>query len=168
MVTCPNCLYSENPEGALICEKCGNFLRPTLMKKPSTTVLAPANVDFAPRVREKHIGKLGRADVAIYVGESDMPIIVPLVKDLLLGRFSPGSAEPQAYVDLSSYNAMDQGVSRKHVMLRRLGTDIVAVDVESTNGTWLNGIRLTPNQPITLRSADRLLLARLALQVYFS
>jgi hypothetical protein len=138
------------------------------MKKPSTTVLAPANVDFAPRVREKHIGKLGRSDVAIYIGDSDMPIIVPLVKDLLLGRFSPGSVEAHSYVDLSPYNAMDQGVSRRHAMLRRLGTDIVAVDTESTNGTWLNGVRLTPNQPITLRSADRLLLARLALQVYFS
>ena len=88
-----------------------------------------------------------------------------LPKDLLLGRFG-GDGDPQTLLDLAAFGGIENGVSRKHVMLRRLGPDIVAIDLGSTNGTWLNGVKLNPQQPVTLRSGDRLLLARLQLQIY--
>jgi FHA domain len=166
MITCPACKYAQNPSNALVCAKCGQPLtdsRASLLRKP-TGLLFPELLTLENRTRAQHVGKMKRFDVAIYVSDLEEPLIVSLMRDLLLGRY--GGSEQQPPIDLAAFEGLEHGVSRKHAMLRRFGPDVAIVDLGSTNGTWLNGVKVQPHQPVIMRSGDRLLLARLPLQVY--
>jgi hypothetical protein len=167
VVVCQSC-KAENPAGTLICIKCGNSLldnRASLFRPP-TGLLAPDAQIFEPRIRNRHEGKLTRNDIAVYVADVEEPLIVPISRDLVMGRFGGVDTDAPAAIDLAPFNAIECGVSRRHALLRRLGPDVVIIDLESTNGTWLNSVRLKPHEPITIRSGDRLLLARMMLQIY--
>jgi ribosomal protein L40E len=167
VVICPSC-KAENVEGALTCDKCGSSLpdsRASLFRPP-TGLLTRSALAFEPRIRDHHVGKLTRNDIAVYIADMEDPLIIPVARDLVMGRFGGVDAEFPATIDLAPYNAIECGVSRRHALLRRLGPDVVIIDLESTNGTWLNGVPVKPHEPITIRSGDRVLLARMMLQVY--
>ncbi len=166
MITCPACTFAQNPASALVCAKCGQPLtdaRASLLRKP-TGLLSPEILALEHRTRTQHVGKMKRYDVAVYVADLEEPLIVSLVREVLLGRY--GGSEQQPPIDLAAFEGLEHGVSRRHAMLRRFGPDVAIVDLGSTNGTWLNGVKVQPHQPVTLRSGDRLLLARLPLQIY--
>jgi hypothetical protein len=83
-----------------------------------------------------------------------------------LGRFDTGTI-PNAEIDLIPYGAIDRGVSRRHCEVLLRDNQLHVVDLGSTNGTFLAGVRLNPNEPTLLRKGDELLLGRLAVQVLF-
>jgi len=72
------------------------------------------------------------------------------------------------FIDLTSLNAYQHGVSRQHCTLRRNNTSLVVTDLDSTNGTFLNGERLIPYRDYGLHDGDRLILGTLHVTVHFS
>lgn len=70
-------------------------------------------------------------------------------------------------IDLGVYEAMQRGVSRQHARLDLRNNQLFITDLGSTNGTWLAGKRLEPNQPTRMKKGDELLLGRMAVQVVF-
>ncbi len=70
-------------------------------------------------------------------------------------------------VDLGAFDARGHGVSRRHLKLWPTDTDLFAVDLDSTNGTILNGHRLEPNNPYTLVDGDVIKMGSLAFVVRF-
>ena len=50
-------------------------------------------------------------------------------------------------------------VSRKHAVINRQGVDYYLSDLNSTNGTQVNGSRLEPGQEVLLKNGDELVLA---------
>jgi len=83
-----------------------------------------------------------------------------------LGRYDVGS-KIRGEVDLTTYGAIDRGVSRDHAELHLKDDRLYVTDLGSTNGSFLAGKKLTPNKPEMLRKGDELLLGRLAIQVLF-
>lgn len=83
-----------------------------------------------------------------------------------LGRFELATRKEDE-IDLSPYGALDRGVSRVHAHLQMSGEHIYITDLTSTNGTYLAGQRLKPNEPTLLRKGDELLIGRLPVQVLF-
>jgi hypothetical protein len=83
-----------------------------------------------------------------------------------LGRFELGMVTPNE-VDLTPYGAMDRGVSRIHAQLHLENNHLYITDLNSTNGTYVSGIRIEPNTPMALRKGDELLLGRLQVQILF-
>ena len=69
-------------------------------------------------------------------------------------------------VDLTPFEAYKKGVSRKHAAIK-IGdkNEVSLVDLESTNGTWVNGARISPQIPVPLHQGDIIALGKLALQV---
>mgnify|MGYP005853335999 CR=1 FL=1 len=65
------------------------------------------------------------------------------------------------FIDLSSYDAEDLGVSRRHVMLRPAVDKLYVLDLGSTNGTWRNGRSIGVKSPHHLINGDTLALGRL-------
>lgn len=57
--------------------------------------------------------------------------------------------DPDATIPLA-----DGSVSRLHAYVRRIDADLVLCDGASTNGTWLNGVRLEPGHGHPLRAGD--------------
>lgn len=55
----------------------------------------------------------------------------------------------------------DAGISRRHVRFFRDGNRICMTDLNSTNGTFLNGLRLEPNMTEVLEPGDEIRLGKL-------
>jgi hypothetical protein len=93
-------------------------------------------------------------------------LVVPNELSITLGR-SDLSTRFHPDVDLTAYGALDRGVSREHARLHTEDGRLYVTDLGSTNGTFLAGKRLEPNNPTLLRKGDELLLGRLTVQVLF-
>jgi len=76
---------------------------------------------------------------------------------ILIGRAAPGAKDP-LQIDLSR----DESVSRRHAEIRWIGDGYSIVDLGSTNGTWVNGERIDPDQPLRLHDGDRIAVGRLS------
>ncbi|MBN1679575.1 MAG: FHA domain-containing protein [Anaerolineae bacterium] len=89
-----------------------------------------------------------------------------LDKPLILGR----GIYTQTYdtLDLTDLDADRYGVSRQHCLLRRHGTHLTITDLDSSNGTFVNNMRLGPNQEHVLAHNDRLTLGELNVLVIFT
>jgi len=59
----------------------------------------------------------------------------------------------------------EQGVSRQHAKLLRQGNQVTLTDLNSSNGTYVNGQKLTPHITITLTHRDEI---RLGQQLQFT
>lgn len=69
--------------------------------------------------------------------------------------------------DLQPFSADVFGVSRKHAVLEKDGQHIVLTDLNSSNGTRLNGTLLVPMRRCIVRHGDALQLGGLQLRVRF-
>lgn len=67
--------------------------------------------------------------------------------------------------DEVDYSLSGEGVSRRHLLIFQSGEDIYAEDLSSTNGTYLNGERLTAGVPMQMNEGDRLSIGPLQYQV---
>lgn len=56
-------------------------------------------------------------------------------------------------VDLSILG--DTDISRTHLQIRLQGTEVIVIDLNSANGTFISGRRLQPNQPEVLRATTQ-------------
>jgi len=71
----------------------------------------------------------------------------------------------EGLVDLSPYRATERGVSRIHCQLSLKDNQVYITDLGSTNGTYLNGRRLEPNQPTLITKRNTVSLARLPIKL---
>ena len=82
----------------------------------------------------------------------------------VVGR-SDSSANIMPDLDLGPHGGKSFGVSRRHAILLPTGDGLCLIDLDSTNGTWINGVYLQPGQKYRLRSGDRVEFGRLRLAV---
>lgn len=88
------------------------------------------------------------------------------ISDLLIGRYD-ASTQLSPEVDLQAHGATEKGVSRRHASIVRRDGALHIVDLDTPNGTYLNGQRLIPQQARVLRDGDQVRLGHLVLQVEF-
>jgi pSer/pThr/pTyr-binding forkhead associated (FHA) protein len=86
------------------------------------------------------------------------------IKEVVIGRYDPDTGESPD-VDLHEYNAYENGVSRQHAAIVWRNGALNLIDKGTPNGTYLNGRRLTPQQPHLLRDLDSIRVGRLVLEV---
>jgi hypothetical protein len=103
--------------------------------------------------------------LAVHLMGEKLPVLIRK-GTTVLGRTS--NSERGRGFDLSNYYARVLGVSREHAMITyTTDNGWMIEDLGSTNGTWVNITRLTPQQPHRLRSGDTVRLGQLTLFVYF-
>ncbi|MDX2162794.1 MAG: FHA domain-containing protein [bacterium] len=97
---------------------------------------------------------------------SPQPILFFPKPETNIGRRDPvtGSA-PE--IDLTAYAGYRMGVSRNHCVLRLKETRLEVTDLGSSNGTAINGTKLQPHLPVTLRDGDELTLGKMVIRVIF-
>jgi len=164
MIICPNCQYQEI-NGAIYCSKCGEQLfDEQLYTQQIQTVETLREIDRnSVRIRTTPSLPL-QSWISLHIIESGQ--ILPLAErtEVTLGR----SAEGQPIVpdvDLSSYNAYANGVSRLHAAIKLVNKRIVVVDLSSSNGTYLNGVRLSPYIETPVSHGDLIFLGKLKIQL---
>lgn len=72
------------------------------------------------------------------------------------------------HVDLGPFEAHSKGVSRQHAVILAKDNRIKIKDLNSANGTKLNGYILTPGHEYRLRHGDELMVGEIRLQVLFT
>jgi hypothetical protein len=105
------------------------------------------------------------AVVLFVAGFSDTPVTMTVRDPVSFGRQAqlPG----RKHIDLSRYNAVEQGVSRIHAFLHRQDNHFYIEDADSVNGTFLNGLPLNPNERTPINNADEIRLGQMRMYIYF-
>ena len=156
MQLCPHCRY-ENLEGVIYCQRCGVALVPV--------PLSTRQLSQGPE--RGGTDTLGIEDVVIlHIETNDSPVMVQIHNEIVLGRVSE-HAEGTTFINLSPYGADEMGVSRKHARLLRDDRSVYLMDLNSTNGTRLNGEALPAGVEKRLRDGDEVTVGRLKIYVYF-
>lgn len=157
MQLCPHC-GTENTEGVLFCQQCGIALGPISL---ATRKLGASDGPSSGT------DTLGPDRVLILQLEGDeTPIFVQIREEVILGRVTEQSPHT-TYINLSPYGADDAGVSRRHARLLREKNAIYLMDLNSTNGTWMNGEMLAKGVEKRVRDGDEITLGRLKVSVFF-
>ncbi len=168
-----------NRAGLLICENCGSSLvnatatiigTRQFLKGSGTLTSQPE-----PKLNTVEVNALLSAGADVFdesmilrleVDGAGTPILVYPKDETSLGRRDPaGGTMPD--VDLTSYAAYRMGVSRRHAILMLKSRHLQIVDLGSSNGTMVNGVKLAPHQPRPLRDGDMLSLGKMGLRVIF-
>ncbi|NDJ62004.1 MAG: FHA domain-containing protein [Chloroflexi bacterium] len=189
---CHNCGYLNRP-GILVCENCGiSLVGNTTNQNPVPTRSFASEVNdnkvetsdpnIETRPPESSTNKRSTDEVAIASAGSDvfeenmtlrleiegapMPILIYPKQENRIGRRDPATGT-MPDVDLTSYAGYRMGVSRNHAMLRLNGSRLEIADLGSSNGTAVNGTKLTAHQPHVLRDGDELMLGKMVMRVIF-
>ncbi len=118
-------------------------LPPQPVAPPARTTLAPASLN---------------------VRASNTTLPLPAATQAIVGRADPVSNFfPD--LDLTPHGAIAGGVGRRHARLFVQAGQLLLEDLDSTNGTFHNRVRLTPRQPVALADGDEVRFGTLLLAV---
>lgn len=163
MITCPNCQH-KNLDGTAFCNNCGTSLA-------KADEIVTQNISTADREqlaldskKTQSISKDLDTWASLHLVESGQILTLADRPEFTLGRVS--DAQPiMPDIDLTPYQAYACGVSRLHAVLKREGKRVFVKDLDSSNGTYLNGKRLKPNVENALSHGDMLFLGKLKFQI---
>lgn len=157
-LTCPACDGALTP-GTMLCPSCGHFMAgdvppPAIVTPPAAASARPAPDGHHQPERGTGAGNVpcttcGRLVIGTACDHCGTPVDGGAVLELpggerlalaegvevVLGRESREQAVAAALGPLDT-------VSRRHARVTLRGTEVEVADVESTNGTWLDGRRV--------------------------
>jgi hypothetical protein len=158
------------------CPNCGNPVLPSLLQCPTCYYVMPA---AGEPVGPAEVVQLDEVTPDVSYGAQTTLVLTSRDGRRLHSRPQDRNRETivgrtdgktfTADLDLSPLGAADLGVSRVHAALAfdsARGTLTVS-DMNSMNGTFLNGLRLQPQEVHELRPGDHLRLGRLSMRVTY-
>ncbi len=89
----------------------------------------------------------------LFIATSGIALPIPPGDEIVIGRRVPTQTEPPD-LDLDPYGGVSAGMSRYHARLLRQPDGWYIEDMQSTNGTYVNEVRLLPHRPMRVRSGD--------------
>lgn len=100
------------------------------------------------------------------VGTPDI-VRAPIAESMMIGRRDE-EADFTPEVDLTDYNAIDFGVSRRHAQLHARDNRVTIEDLGSSNGTYINDKQIPVYRPKRIHKGDKIRLGKMQLQVHFA
>lgn len=164
---CPVC-QRKNKVDAKRCAYCGSGLSMELsgIGIHTTLNIAPSIDTLQENTGcQEYLKQLSLGDICIFFEKKQTPIILQDISETVLGRFFDDSEDNN--LDLDPYGGGAYGVSRRHVRIICVGNKFVFEDLNSTNGTWLNGQRIPSGTTYPLMSGDQIWLGQFKMQVCF-
>jgi hypothetical protein len=162
--TCYVCGHKNEPYVAE-CAECGALLRPAY----DDAITERLSQYVSPSVREGHFApdpsKVPDQTLAFFALGKAEPILTRASAEIILGRSVIGFPAPT--IDLTAYGAQELGVSRQHAKITYVNGTYHLVDLDSTNGTWLNEEKLVSFKPRPVKSTDQIRLGQLRLFIFF-
>jgi len=173
---CPTC-GAVNRAGSLICENCGTSLisgelaiigtRRFIRQGENEDTLQNTSPEEAKAVDSAgqdvfHKNMLLRLEIE----GTATPLLVFPKGEMALGRRDPATGH-MPEIDLTAFAAYRLGVSRRHAIIRLKDERLEVYDLGSSNGTAVNGSKLAPHQPFTLRDGDMITLGKMHMRAVF-
>lgn len=110
-----------------------------------------------------------RKTLILYLPKTQERLRIPINTKVILGRSSTDEGDRSFCVDFSASGGYELGVSRRHLMfVCDVAGDVRAFDLDSQNGSFLNGVRMSSHTGYLLHNGDRLKLGSLELHFYTS
>jgi len=170
MKICPTCQY-HNREGVIFCDDCGESLigipsvrtRTLALEEEEKDLPEPIKIDLTSSSSHFSLN----ADLLVRLTSASRPLMLKVEKLLTVGRLD-STTKVTPDLDLTPFGANEKGVSRMHATLHRNGESLLIVDMNSANGTYVNGTRLQSGQPRILRDGDEIRLGKLEMRLYFT
>lgn len=159
---CPAC-HADNPAGVLTCASCGTDLYDAFLDRIATKQLTRTHtrqLSLDPQTPPSS------HPLVLYLPEQDISLGVDRESGILIGRVDEESVS-DIDLDLGPYHAQSKGVSRVHLRLDAHLQKPHAIDLDSYNGSFINGEKLVPQLPYALNSGDELRLGRFSMRMYF-
>ena len=97
---------------------------------------------------------------------SEHMISVELSPMMVIGR-KASMRDYEVTIDLTDFNATKSGVSRYHAVLLALDNHIYLKDIDSLNGSLLNGKRMTPSKEYIIMDRDIVAFGNLEVRIEF-
>jgi pSer/pThr/pTyr-binding forkhead associated (FHA) protein len=165
MIICPNCNHNEVP-GALFCSECGAQL--VFSDTMNTSAIQPdvdenKSASGAIPTRPATL-KSDKSRIIVYLVDTGKFLPQQDRVDFTIGRVSEGQPIVPD-VDLSPYQAFENGVSRLHAVVRFHENVLSIMDLGSSNGTHVNGMRLSTNVAHRLAKGDSIALGKFRIQI---
>lgn len=130
-----------------------SYQSPSAPPAPAVPPMTPAPVS----------GRTTLASCALVVMGTGAVLPLPAASQALVGRSDPVS-KFYPDVDLGPHGALDQGVGRRHARIFVQGGQVMIEDLDSVNGTLVNGQRVLPHQSRALSNGDQITLGRMLLR----
>ncbi len=166
-IFCPVC-QRKNSIDVNRCNYCGALLQQQASGIGMNTTLniAPSlDMTQVDSLCEKHLQGLESGDICFILENKQSPIILHQVSEVLLGRFFDET--DQMCLDLDPYGGGGYGVSRRHARIIQIDKKYLIEDLNSTNGSWLNGQRIPSGTTYPLMSGDQIWLGQFKMQACF-
>lgn len=146
----------DSPPAATVLSEAGFDLR-RLRRPPPITPEDTDRVRLVPKLPNPPAWR-----VIFQVGAPPVTVGLDVRQPLIIGRADADQDELPGF-DLTSYDALQNGISRQHAVLIPSAEALFVSDLGSTNGTWLNSGFLEPGARYTLSAGDRIELGLLKL-----
>jgi hypothetical protein len=162
-IECPTC-RTPNIASRTRCQVCGNMLVLEFDGEVYQENTSTAELDD-----ETYFGSASRLVLVLPDGSKRFVVRPQVsVRGMTIGRQS-GDNLVKPDVDLTELNAIEYGISRIHATFLYDGRThtLYVADLDSTNGTTLNGMRLPPKMRTVLRHGDELQLGQMLFLVRF-
>jgi FHA domain-containing protein len=166
MIVCTNCKHT-NMTGAVFCSECGAPLLAADSAATHHITAAPLGSTLPEAVIPAPPPPVPVvADNWVTLHLMDSGELLPLAErnEFTVGRSIEGQPV-MPDIDLTPYQAYVNGVSRLHAVIRRGVSEIYLMDLDSANGTFLNGKRLDPKEERPLSHGDVVSLGKLKIQI---
>ena len=164
MISCHVC-HASVYYGTLFCpECCARVSEDT--SSPTNALPASKAAEFIPPkpTESSHAPLTSEDRIALMVAGNNVGIPLFGQQEYILGRAEKGQAVIPD-IDLNRFGAHEKGVSRLHCHLRFEGNSLLAIDLGSANGTFINDNRVLPDHPAMLSDGDILRLGNLIIEV---
>ncbi|GAB1422280.1 FHA domain-containing protein [Anaerolineales bacterium] len=166
MIICQEC-HRENPDDQGICIYCGALLTDPKEIQATRHLDNPDNEEGQPQWGLVRFTPEMRLKLALEEVDNNFNFIGEDFEVLVIGRKDPKTGESPE-VDLSEYDALEKGGSRKHAIIMRKDNALHIIDNGSANGTFLNGQRLVAQQPRVLRNGDKIRFGYFVMQITYA
>jgi hypothetical protein len=163
---CPVCKMA-NVVNASACQYCNAPLNSEFAKEP-TTRRVEKPIELTEELKEKiaRVYPPPLSGLLLFLLNRSEPVGLCTQQEFVLGR--GGAPVSKSTFDLSEFEAYAMGVSREHAMIKEVEGRYMLTDLNSANGTWINGERIAPAKPHDLPSGSVIQLGRLKLVVLYS
>ncbi len=155
-------------EGTLFCTECGlSLLSPEYKNVTDVLPFTHLRHHTTPRLPVEHdlVTLEDELSLTIIVPSSRKRVVLPLQSQIQVGR---ADDEDGFYpeLDLTEYNGGQKGASRHHAVFEASDQGVVLIDLDSTNGTYLNSYRLSGERPYLIEDGDEIRFGDLLIHIF--
>lgn len=168
MIGCPECGSSQYP-GTIFCSDCGKLLL-GVARNRHTAVLPFSHQHSQPLLIYPDVANLSPAEdtkqILLLIPSSRRRHQLQIKTQARIGR-ADREANIIPEIDFTSDQGIENGISRLHAVIELTSQGILLTDLNSTNGTTLNKVRLPAEKAVLLKSGDEIRFGDLLVHIFF-